>query len=133
MSSSQPADRPVRVLFIEDDASVRHATRFLLQVEGYEVLLAASAEQALQSVCADPHIDLIISDYRLGARETGADVIAAVRERLSRCVGALLLTGDTSVISQLHPDPNLRIASKPIHADHLLALLAELRAGAGAA
>ena len=40
---------------------------------------------------------------------------------------AVLITGDTSsAVKELPRDPHLRIASKPVKADELLALLGEL-------
>jgi two-component system cell cycle sensor histidine kinase/response regulator CckA len=52
-----------RILFVEDDVSVRHSAALLLRARGYEVLEAADGEEAL--VLAEKHagtIDLMISD-----------------------------------------------------------------------
>ena len=60
-------------------------------------------------------------------RETGTEVIAALREALGFPLKAVLMTGDTSsAIKELPRDPNLRMASKPIRADELLTLLRTL-------
>lgn len=116
-----------RVLLAEDDAAVRHATRLLLESEGYEVIAAESREHALQKAQAHERLDLLIADYHLGAGGTGLEVIASVREQRGAELPAILLTGDTSAAVQaLHHDERLRIASKPLHADRLLALIEEL-------
>ncbi|HLJ39579.1 MAG TPA: ATP-binding protein [Steroidobacteraceae bacterium] len=116
------------VLLVEDDASVRDATSMLLRVEGYRVKAVASLAAAVRAACEEPP-DLLITDYRLGEGELGTEVIAAVRERLGAGLKAILLTGDTSaVVREQLADPEVRILSKPVDAEELLALLrAQLR------
>jgi PAS domain S-box-containing protein len=115
------------VLLVEDDPAVRGATRMLLKVEGYTVTSAGSMAEALQQASKD--IDVILTDYHLSEGETGADLIAAMREKLGSNLKAVLMTGDTSSAMQNMPrDPLLRLASKPIDADALLALLRGLLA-----
>ena len=54
-------------------------------------------------------------------------VIQALRAALHTPLRALLMTGDTSAaVNELPRDPRLRIASKPINAERLLATLREL-------
>jgi len=123
-----PSGSP-RVLLVEDDASVRDATRMLLRVEGYQVTAVASLSDALHSAAAEGAPDVLISDYRLRDGELGTQVIAALRQRLGADLKAVLLTGDTSaVVKAMHDDPNLRIISKPVEAEVLLALLRGLLA-----
>jgi PAS domain S-box-containing protein len=122
-----PHKRQWKVLLVEDDARVRNATRMLLKVEGYEVLVAASLPEALDVITANPDIGLLVTDYHLGTDETGVQVIAAAREQLGDALPAVLVTGDTSsAMQELEVDTMLRTASKPINPDQLLALLAEL-------
>jgi two-component system, sensor histidine kinase len=118
-----------RVLLIEDDPAVRGATRMLLTVEGYQVTAVASLHDALQAARQHPTVDMVIADYHLNGAETGIQVIAALRELFGLPLKAVLMTGDTSsAIKDLPQDARLRIASKPIKADELLSLLAELMA-----
>jgi two-component system, sensor histidine kinase len=118
-----------RVLLVEDNASVRRATSLLLELEGYHVTPVASLADALQHVQAGHGVDLLISDYHLNDGETGTQVIATLREILGISLRAVLTTGDTSsAIKQLPRDPHLRITSKPIKAEELLALLRALLA-----
>jgi PAS domain S-box-containing protein len=124
-----PQSRAPRVLLVEDDQAVRDATRMLLAVEGYRVSPAASLSEALRVAAADGAPDLLIVDYHLADGELGTQVIAAVRQRVGSEVKAVLVTGDTSaVIKEMSGDRHLRIASKPIEAEGLLALLSELLA-----
>jgi CheY-like chemotaxis protein/two-component sensor histidine kinase len=127
VSGAAPALTRVHVLLVEDDLRVRNATRMLLKVEGYDVTPAASLGEAIEAVQAHPGIGLLVTDYHLGGDETGVQVIAAVRERLGPNLPAVLVTGDTSsAMHALECDAKLRVASKPINPDQLLALLSEL-------
>src|SRR5271165_3560299 len=120
---SQPVGE-LRVLVVEDNASVRRATCLLLGLEGYRATAAASLAEAVQHVQQGHGIDLLITDYHLSDGETGVEVIAALRELLGITLRAVITTGDTSSeVKQLARDPYLRIASKPINPEELLALL----------
>jgi signal transduction histidine kinase len=113
------------ILLVEDDAAVRGATRMLLKVEGYSVTAVDSLAEALQYVGSG--IDLLVTDYHLSERETGLQLIASLREVLGTSFKAVLMTGDTSAaMKEIPRDPYLRIASKPIDAEELLALLRAL-------
>ena len=84
-----------RVLVVEDDDTVRAGLLALLGNWGCECEGVASLETALARAAVNPP-DLIISDYRLRASRTGAEVIAGLRTQASFEVPALLITGDTS-------------------------------------
>jgi PAS domain S-box-containing protein len=114
-----PKGQP-RVLIVEDDASVRNATRMLLRSEGYCVSAVASLAEALEEGTGEPHLDLLVTDYHLRDGETGMQVVSSLRH-------AVLVTGDTSTaMHELPTDPHLRIASKPMRPEELLKLLSEL-------
>jgi CheY-like chemotaxis protein len=115
------------VLLVEDDPAVRAATRMLLKSEGYQVAAVATMAEALEQALTGPAIDLVVTDYHLADGETGTEVIAALRAALDRPLRTVLLTGDTSsAVKGLPHDTLLRIASKPIEAEELLALLRAL-------
>jgi two-component system, sensor histidine kinase len=114
----------VHVLLVEDDASVRNATRLLLKSEGYRVTVAATLAEALGRSSAMPRLDLLLTDYHLAHSETGMQVISALREARGEPVRAVLITGDTSTaVHELKIDSHIRIASKPIKADELIDML----------
>jgi PAS domain S-box-containing protein len=116
-----------RVLLVEDDAAVRDATRLLLKVEGYRVTAVASLTEALQKLRDMEGVDLLVTDFHLRDGETGIQVIAALREALQFPLKAVLITGDTSTaMKELPRDPHLRMASKPIRAEELLAIMKAL-------
>ncbi|MDP3744669.1 MAG: hybrid sensor histidine kinase/response regulator [Methylotenera sp.] len=84
----------LRVLMIDDDAAVREAMRTLLSQWGSECQVAENVNEAL-ALCQHFAPDIIISDYRLRANDTGAKAITAIRNRLERPIPAILITGDT--------------------------------------
>lgn len=117
------------VLLVEDDVAVRDATRLLLKVEGYRVLIAGSVAEVRKCVREHPGIELLITDYHLREGETGMEVILLLRDLIGPDSKAILVTGDTSsMVHDLHKDHRLRIARKPIGADELLGMMRSLLA-----
>ena len=119
--------RKARILLVEDDPGVRDATRLLLRVEGHAVVAVATREEALDEAAAAGGFDLVVSDFHLGSDGSGLEVIQALREQCPTPFNAIIVTGDTSsAIRELPHDERLRLLSKPVHADELLALVRDL-------
>lgn len=117
------------MLLVEDDKSVRDATRMLLSVEGYQVTGVATLAEALEHAANGGGVDLLVTDYHLAKGETGTAVISALRTALGAHLRAVLITGDTSTaVKDLPRDDFMRVASKPIQADELLSLMQALLA-----
>jgi signal transduction histidine kinase len=124
-STAYAAGAAPLILLVDDDVAVRRATAMLLTVEGYRVAAAASLGEAL--VQAKPDTALLITDYHLREGETGADVIAGVRQALGREVPAIVITGDTSsTIREERSVARVHLVSKPMDAEQLLRLLKTL-------
>jgi two-component system, sensor histidine kinase len=118
----------LRVLLVEDEPGVRNAMRMLLKIEGYEVITTATADEAMSRLSSED-FDLLVTDYHLEGGRTGTQVISAARELHGPTFNAVLVTGDTSsAVRELKGDTHLRITSKPINSDELLALIRELLA-----
>lgn len=114
-----------RVLLVEDEPGVRNAMRVLLELDGYEVAVAATYDAALALIDGG-HFDLVITDYHLDQEHTGTQVVAAARAANRADLAAILVTGDTSPAVRETRDPHLHIARKPINADELLQLAKRL-------
>jgi two-component system, chemotaxis family, CheB/CheR fusion protein len=89
-TASDPA-----ILVVEDDPSVRELLDLLFRDEGYRTAAAADGKQAL-ALARTITPDLVVADYRLPNGLTGLQVIAGVREAVSREIPAVILTGDVS-------------------------------------
>ena len=124
---SERPSRVQRIFLVEDDAGVRHAERLLLEAEGCQITTASSVKEALLKLGEQSSVDLLICDFHLGGGDTCLELIAAFRQRVSASLPVILLTGDTSAaIRVLAQDECWRLASKPLQADQLLALMDEL-------
>lgn len=54
-----------RILLVEDDLSILKATKYRLEYEGFEVILAVNGEVALVKADESPPVDLILLDVKL--------------------------------------------------------------------
>jgi len=89
------------IMVVEDELDVLQGLCNLLEVWGHRVYPGTTALLACQRHIEASHsghapVDLILTDYRLGDGQTGADAIRRIRSYLSRKVPALIITGDTS-------------------------------------
>ena len=117
----------MQILLVEDDPDVRNATRMLLKTEGYAVITAATSDEALRRARECARLDLLVTDFHLGADVTGTQVIARLRAAHNTSLKAILITGDTSsAIKELAQDPHLRVLSKPVRAEDFLSLVREV-------
>jgi diguanylate cyclase len=82
------ADERVTLLVVDDEPQVCDTLRRVLHREGYRVLTAGSAAEALQTLERNP-VDVIISDQRM-PRESGLSLLASVRERWPSVIRFLL-------------------------------------------
>jgi len=73
----QPGDAHACVLIIDDDPTVRLATRQALRVAGFDVLTAEGGEEGLR-IARDAHPDLILLDVVLSG-ESGLDVCQRIK------------------------------------------------------
>ena len=94
LRTSPPASG-ARVLMIEDDESIADSTLMLLQIWGYECVLASDGPQADACIASSGRPDLIIADLRLPGPEQGADIAQRLSAGEPPCA-VLLITGETS-------------------------------------
>lgn len=116
------AQRGLRVLVVDDEATVRQSTRLLLQELGCTVLVAEGVADA-REVAGSVSLDLVLSDLRLREGDSGVAAIEAVRE-LQPGVAAVLVTGDTAPerLRDLEAS-GLRLLFKPVSLEQLLSVL----------
>ena len=127
LSPALPVGAP-KVLHIEDDPGVARSMALLLRLEGYDVISAATRDEALQHVEAHGlRPDLILTDYQLPMGHTGDEVVSEIVARLKSKPPTIMLTGDTATD---HVDKAKvvadRILPKPVNVDVLLREMAKL-------
>lgn len=71
------AAKPIQVLVVEDEASIRRLLRTTLEAEGYVVLEAATAREA-ETLAGNRRVDLYLIDLGLPDRD-GGELIRALR------------------------------------------------------
>ena len=112
------------ILVVEDNPNVLTATEVFLSESGYKVTTAISLAEAVERARTIPELDLLITDYHLSNRETGKQVIAAVREIRGPAFKAVVITGDTSAaVHAFDGDACICWLRKPIEPRSLVSVL----------
>jgi PAS domain S-box-containing protein len=112
----------VTLMHIEDDPGVAKSMAFLLRLEGYDVVSAASRDEALQHVTVHGvRPALILCDYQLPMGFTGVEIVAEIATLLKGKPPTIMLTGD---IAEDHVESARvvadRILPKPVDISLLL-------------
>src|ERR1035441_2152102 len=130
-SAPKKRSRRITVLHVEDDPGVAKSMSMLLRLEGYDVIGAASRDEAMQQV--DVHglrPDLILCDYQLPLGITGDEIIAELAAKLPVKPPTIMLTGD---IADKHFEKARamadRILPKPVDVNLLLREIETLLGG----
>jgi CheY-like chemotaxis protein len=89
----------MRVLVVDDNATVASVVKYFLELEGFEVLLAQDGEAGLQ-LARREHPDVVVTDVNM-PRMGGMEMVAALRkDPATREVAILMLTSEDSVESE---------------------------------
>lgn len=80
-----------RLLFVDDEDSIRLTLPMVLQQRGFEVKVAASVAEAISKIRSQ-EFDILLSDLNIGEAGDGFAVVRAAREVNARCV-TIILTG----------------------------------------
>jgi len=122
-----PAGPALRVLVIDDEATVREALADTLTDDGHTVIQAAGGKEGLARLADGAHVDIVITD--LGMPDmTGWDVARAVRrERPNLSVG--LVTGWAVALEMSDEERRAVdfVIAKPYTIEALRAALARVR------
>jgi PleD family two-component response regulator len=86
------ADRPVRILVVDDQCDNRELLEIILGWEGFFVLTAASGEEAL-STAAQKQLDLVLLDVMM-PEMNGYEVLAKLKgNAMTKHIPVMLLSG----------------------------------------
>lgn len=111
--------RRLRIGVVDDNLKLRTALILALQESGHDVVGATNGRELIACL-GQVAPDVVISDYRLSAGETGFDVIKATRDVFGQNLPAFLITGDTdpSLIRSM-ADRGIMVHYKPFQIDAL--------------
>jgi PAS domain S-box-containing protein len=85
------------IVLVDDDPGILEALGAALELAGWTVVAATTAEQAVERVLQHDRIPaVILADYRLGDGKTGHDAVCRLRAAFGDAIPGVLLTGDTS-------------------------------------
>jgi len=80
-----------RILFVDDDPGIRETFPLVLEMHGYEVVVAGTIPEALKIITSQK-FDVLISDLNMGHIADGFTVVHAMRRINPDCVN-FILTG----------------------------------------
>ncbi|MDP1986042.1 response regulator transcription factor [Phenylobacterium sp.] len=112
------------IILLDDDAALRQALTFSLEIEGYQVMACETGDQLMAQVLPD-HDACLVLDYRL-ENGTGLDTLETLRAR-GVALPAILITS--------HPKASVReraarlqaaLVEKPLLGDLLLARIHDI-------
>jgi DNA-binding NtrC family response regulator len=89
-----------RILFVDDEPSIRLTLPPILEENGFAVTTAASVAEAISRIQAH-RFDVLLSDLNVGEDGDGFLVVGAMREAQPNCV-VLILTGYPGFESAIH-------------------------------
>lgn len=109
------------VLIVDDEPEILSAMAFLLEQWGCKVTTASSVDDAFAVFSENESPEVIIADFRLNDRMSGIQLIQEYRNRFSKTLPAILITGDTApaFLQDFH-DVNVPVLYKPVMPQHLL-------------
>jgi excisionase family DNA binding protein len=126
-SAAAPQPRPSRlkVLVVDDEASIRELLSKTLAMAEYDVDTAPDATTALDRLGADSHYDLLIADLKM----PGMDGLALIRQakRLKASLPIIIITGFSTEASAIDA-VNLGVVgylTKPFRVPQVLAAAAK--------
>jgi PAS domain S-box-containing protein len=114
-----PPHSPQTILVVEDADPLRELFRKLLQRQGYTVLVAADAEEALQVVEAHPSIDVVLTDVVMPVT-SGPELIRQLHAR-HPALKVIYMSGYTEEAIVRHGivDPEIAFLHKPFTSEML--------------
>jgi CheY-like chemotaxis protein len=120
------------VVVIDDEAENRFATEALCRQWGCHVVSGSSAADTIDELAHHLRApDLIVTDYRLRGRLTGAMAINDIRRHVDAKIPAIVVSGDIAARSIPDHD-DIVLLQKPLDPDQLRVTMSRILARASA-
>jgi PAS domain S-box-containing protein len=109
-----PHAPPAHILAVDDDSLVLMSTSFMLEDLGHTVVTASSGKKALELLCGNPGINLVVTDQGMPGM-TGVELIKEIRIQWPK-IPVILATGYAELPAGVVPEVKL---SKPFGQEDL--------------
>lgn len=114
-----------RVLVVDDDSFTAEMTGMILEMGGYETLIAEGGMDALEKISVNPDICMVVSDMNMPMID-GIQLFCELREQ-GYMQPFVLITGDAAApLIQAHPDIDAIITKDENLQEQLPELVASL-------
>jgi two-component system, response regulator PdtaR len=125
--TKSPSLEPIAVLVVEDDAMIRMIAAESLEDEGFQVIEAASAEEAIRALENGQPIAAVFTDINMPGAMDGLDLAHFVKDR--RPSIKLLLTSGRRRLPVTELPSQSRFVLKPYRPDEIAATLRDMIGG----
>jgi CheY-like chemotaxis protein len=121
MSQIQPPS--VQVLIVEDEPLVRMVARATLEDAGFELVEAATADEALRILAGTHEFAVVVSDIEMPGEMNGLELAWAIRTQWPKI--AVVLTSGRQLPRPVDMPVKVRFVAKPYHPAHLVQIVTE--------
>jgi CheY-like chemotaxis protein len=115
-------DSPHCLLLVEDDALVRDTVAMMLQEEGFTVIEAASAAEAIRLVGDGLEVRVMVTDVDLGGGPSGTE-LADRLHRIRPDLRVIFITGRAGSLAHRARDEREAVLAKPFECADLSRLI----------
>ena len=126
---TSPMRSPVRVMVVDDDERVRRIAARMLREEGYQVIEAKSAEQALERLADTGEIQLVLADIVMPGGMSGVELTEKILAGEPRCPVVLMSGYDRQFPKWDSAGVRVPLLIKPFTADQLIQQVVEVLKG----
>jgi DNA-binding response OmpR family regulator len=123
-------NRQKRILFVDDEPSIRATLPVVLRQHGFDVTVAATVEEGINAMYSQ-EFDLLLADLSIEKENDGFHLICSMRDANPRCI-AFIITANPSLesaIDGIHAGV-VEYIVKPTNTDELIAMLSNKLEGA---
>lgn len=112
----------MQLIFVEDDAIIRDVAVEYLQEHGYDVVEAATAEDAMRRMVGAPAPHLVVTDIDLGEGRSGLELADWLHARWPE-LNVIFASGRLDRLKGRAPDPREACLAKPFRLRNLIELV----------
>lgn len=116
---------PVCLLLVEDDVLVRMTVALMLEDDGFKVVEASSAAEAMHLMRQRPEMSVVVTDIDLGAGPSGLELADAVHE-MRPDAAVIFITGRVASMNGRELHGQEAMLSKPFECSDLTRLVREM-------